>query len=192
MRRHAALCLALACGTGAVTVVDPASPSGSLDIGDIRSVPDATLRETVGGGNNLGDTVDPLDTLTADPRQQQQQGVSVVLDTDNVGDPVDPLDTGTANPEQQQQQQQQSNGSSTDQQQQGGSVVLDTDRVGWCSGGFKSANDSRVCCSATCGACGGPKCAEKEGGAANCCTADIRTANVVCSSESDAGCVIPG
>ena len=78
----------------------------------------------------MGDTVDPLDTLTADPRQQQQQGVSVVLDTDNVGDPVDPLDTGTANPEQQQQQQQQSNGSSTDQQQQGGSVVLDTDRVG--------------------------------------------------------------
>ena len=54
MRRQAALCLALACGTGAVTIVDPASPSGSLDIGDISSVPDATLRETVGGGNNLG------------------------------------------------------------------------------------------------------------------------------------------
>ena len=55
-----------------------------------------------------------------------------------------------------------------------------------CSNGLQS---SGICCSATCGHCGGTTCAHEPGGSDHCCTSAIREANVSCNDHV-APCVL--
>lgn len=51
-----------------------------------------------------------------------------------------------------------------------------------CANGIKNSENT-ACCTKTCGACGGSTCANRYGGATNCCTTTITTANKSCSSN---------
>jgi hypothetical protein len=55
-----------------------------------------------------------------------------------------------------------------------------------CSTGIPNGD---VCCSASCGSCGGSGCGSRPGGASACCAGPITTANVSCSG-SEPPCVI--
>ena len=48
-----------------------------------------------------------------------------------------------------------------------------------------------VCCPTTCGACGGAACGDKPGGRENCCSAAIKTTNVLCTTPTQTTCVMP-
>ena len=47
-----------------------------------------------------------------------------------------------------------------------------------------------VCCPASCGTCGGPGCASRPGGRANCCRPQILHSGRRCSSANDTACAI--
>lgn len=47
----------------------------------------------------------------------------------------------------------------------------------------------RVCCPLSCGTCGGADCSRRDGGARNCCEADIRLFDSVCSGPNDSPCI---
>lgn len=58
-----------------------------------------------------------------------------------------------------------------------------------CSYGVLSS-DKKVCCAASCGACGGAGCSQLPGGADACCTSKISAANEPCAKNA-APCVMP-
>ena len=54
-----------------------------------------------------------------------------------------------------------------------------------CMTGIKAIQSGKtVCCSLSCGTCGGTGCSTRTGGASSCCTGDILTANKSCSISS--------
>lgn len=65
-------------------------------------------------------------------------------------------------------------------------VMLESQQ--WCDG----IRYGRVCCSRSCGRCGGGKCRDLPGGAPSCCVSTIRNAGFVCSSQHTSGCMTRG
>jgi len=60
-----------------------------------------------------------------------------------------------------------------------------------CRDGLNASSDGvKVCCAAGCGSCGGAGCSGRPGGPGECCTANIREANVSCA-DFPAPCVRP-
>eukprot|EP00943_MAST-04B_sp_MAST-4B-sp1_P007733 g7733.t1 len=56
----------------------------------------------------------------------------------------------------------------------------------------KSTTRKRVCCSNSCGSCGGIGCEKRPGGASKCCTGEIIKSKRICANETDDGCVLTG
>lgn len=59
-----------------------------------------------------------------------------------------------------------------------------------CSEGYINSAGN-TCCAASCGRCGGSGCGSLPGGSSNCCSSQILTANVTCTSSSQTVCVLP-
>ena len=52
--------------------------------------------------------------------------------------------------------------------------------------------NQEVCCSKSCGQCGGNSCASFPGGRTKCCLGAIKKSGKVCQKDSDTGCTVPG
>ena len=49
-----------------------------------------------------------------------------------------------------------------------------------------------VCCSKSCGQCGGANCQNFPGGFSKCCKGAIKNIGAVCKTDSDTACLLPG
>ncbi|CAM9918553.1 unnamed protein product, partial [Ectocarpus fasciculatus] len=58
-----------------------------------------------------------------------------------------------------------------------------------CDGGIVGIQTSDVCCSASCGSCGGSGCTSRDGGAEACCGGGVRASGRYCSVTGEAPCV---
>lgn len=60
-----------------------------------------------------------------------------------------------------------------------------------CSNGIEGIDaNGVVCCPLSCGACAGAGCADRPGGASDCCGGTIKALGVMCSESGTAPCVI--
>ena len=59
-----------------------------------------------------------------------------------------------------------------------------------CSNGLPGVQTDDICCSASCGTCGGRGCGSLPGGAPNCCAGYIQEAGELCSNTGEAPCII--
>ncbi|CAM9827775.1 unnamed protein product, partial [Ectocarpus fasciculatus] len=55
-----------------------------------------------------------------------------------------------------------------------------------CDGGIVGIQVSDVCCSSSCGSCGGSGCTSREGGAEACCGGGVRASGRYCSVTGEA------
>ena len=61
-----------------------------------------------------------------------------------------------------------------------------------CANGLKASHAGEtICCAASCGVCGGPRCATSPGGAAKCCPSAIKAAATSCKA-AEAPCIVDG
>ncbi|CAM9836675.1 unnamed protein product, partial [Ectocarpus fasciculatus] len=58
-----------------------------------------------------------------------------------------------------------------------------------CDGGITGIQVSDVCCSSSCGSCGGSGCTSREGGAEACCGGGVRASERYCSVTGEAPCI---
>ncbi|CAM9706611.1 unnamed protein product, partial [Ectocarpus fasciculatus] len=58
-----------------------------------------------------------------------------------------------------------------------------------CDGGIVGIQVSDVCCSSSCGSCGGSGCTSREGGAEACCGGGVRDSGRYCSVTGEAPCI---
>ncbi|CAM9812970.1 unnamed protein product [Ectocarpus sp. 4 AP-2014] len=61
-----------------------------------------------------------------------------------------------------------------------------------CDGGIVGIQSSDVCCSLSCGSCGGIGCTGRDGGADACCGGGVRTSGRYCSVTGEAPCMTAG
>ena len=59
-----------------------------------------------------------------------------------------------------------------------------------CRNGFTGFEANGVCCSASCGTCGGTGCLNLSGGPDDCCTAAILASGVTCDDSGAAPCIL--
>ena len=69
---------------------------------------------------------------------------------------------------------------------------LVSDRVGQtCPGNIPGISlGSSVCCSTSCGACGGSECSSRPGGKSSCCSSGIKSSGQYCSDTGKAPCIL--
>ncbi|CAB1104564.1 unnamed protein product [Ectocarpus sp. CCAP 1310/34] len=65
-----------------------------------------------------------------------------------------------------------------------------TEEVPMCDGGIVGIQSSDVCCSLSCGSCGGTGCTVRDGGADACCGGGVRASGRDCSVTGEAPCVV--
>ncbi|CAB1108450.1 unnamed protein product [Ectocarpus sp. CCAP 1310/34] len=58
-----------------------------------------------------------------------------------------------------------------------------------CDGGIVGIQASDVCCSASCGSCGGSGCTSRDGGSESCCGGGVRASGRYCSITGEAPCL---
>ncbi|CAB1104644.1 unnamed protein product [Ectocarpus sp. CCAP 1310/34] len=58
-----------------------------------------------------------------------------------------------------------------------------------CDGGIVGIQASDVCCSASCGSCGGSGCSGRDGGSDACCGGGVRASGRFCSVTGEAPCM---
>ncbi|CAM9612303.1 unnamed protein product, partial [Ectocarpus sp. 13 AM-2016] len=61
-----------------------------------------------------------------------------------------------------------------------------------CDGGIVGIQSSDVCCSLSCGSCGGRGCTGRDGGSDACCGGGVRGSGRYCSVTGEAPCMIVG
>ncbi|CAN0556046.1 unnamed protein product, partial [Ectocarpus sp. 8 AP-2014] len=59
-----------------------------------------------------------------------------------------------------------------------------------CDGGIVGIQASDVCCSLSCGSCGGSGCTGRDGGSESCCGGGVRASGRDCSVTEEAPCVV--
>ncbi|CBJ33624.1 hypothetical protein Esi_0531_0003 [Ectocarpus siliculosus] len=64
-----------------------------------------------------------------------------------------------------------------------------TVEVPMCDGGIVGIQTSDVCCSASCGSCGGTGCSSRDGGSGACCGGGVRASGRYCSVTGEAPCM---
>ncbi|CAM9985070.1 unnamed protein product [Ectocarpus sp. 13 AM-2016] len=64
--------------------------------------------------------------------------------------------------------------------------------VPMCDGGIIGIQTSDVCCSASCGSCGGSGCSGRDGGSESCCGGGVRATGRYCSITGEAPCMTAG
>ncbi|CBJ33613.1 expressed unknown protein [Ectocarpus siliculosus] len=67
-----------------------------------------------------------------------------------------------------------------------------TNEVPMCDGGIVGIQQSDVCCSLSCGSCGGTGCTSRDGGSEACCGGGVRASGRDCSVTGEAPCVVTG
>ena len=61
---------------------------------------------------------------------------------------------------------------------------------GVCSNGLSGVQFEDICCSLSCGTCGGLGCGGRDGGRDECCTSAITNEGVRCSDSGVAPCIV--
>ncbi len=59
-----------------------------------------------------------------------------------------------------------------------------------CSNGLPGVEQEGICCDINCGECGGAGCADRPGGASDCCANHIQDRGLLCSVSGQAPCII--